>query len=243
MFSTTNVRTDSRATCSSRSRSLADTGGSAVSTNSAASIDRSASWAACVSHSNTDPVPGVSTSSTPSASTGAATYTVTPAIRRRLPGFPRSVTRSESTARGCFSSCPSRNRTSARSSSPYRTVVVTAVSGVTPDGSTSRPSSALTSVLLPRLASPTTRTRSRAASSRSSSAASCSRSRSVPSAASSPSALTSVFSLLGIGAILLPASPDTPGRDRWRRRRDCMTRPMRSAGASAASPSAALSPG
>ncbi|HTQ91414.1 MAG TPA: hypothetical protein VMK84_18165, partial [Streptosporangiaceae bacterium] len=68
MFRTANVATDSPATRPSRSRSFADTGGSAVSTNTAASIDRSASWAVSVSHSNTDPVPGVSTSSTPPAS-------------------------------------------------------------------------------------------------------------------------------------------------------------------------------
>ena len=72
MFSTANVVTDSSATLPSRSRSLADTGGSAVSTNTAASIVCSASWAAWVSHWNTDPVPGVSTSSTPPASTGAS---------------------------------------------------------------------------------------------------------------------------------------------------------------------------
>ena len=60
MFSTANVVTDNPATRPSRSRSVADTGGSAVSTNTAASIDSNASYAACVSHSNTDPVPGVS---------------------------------------------------------------------------------------------------------------------------------------------------------------------------------------
>jgi hypothetical protein len=205
LFSTVNVVTDSPATRPSRSRSVAETGGSAVSTNTAVSIDGSASCAACVSHSNTEPVPDVSTSSTPPARTGAARYTVTPAIRRRLAGLPRSVTRSASAVSGCFSSCPSRNLTSARSSSPYRTVVVTAVSGVTPEGSTSRSSSALTSVLLPRLASPTTRTRSLASVSRSRRDASCSRSRSVPSTLSSLRASARALSPSGIVAILLPA--------------------------------------
>jgi len=106
LVETANVATDSPAARPTRSRSSADTGGSAVSTNTAASIDRSASWAVSVSHSNTDPVPGVSTSSTPPASTGAARYTVTPAMPRRLPGFPRSVTRSARAASGRFSSCP-----------------------------------------------------------------------------------------------------------------------------------------
>ena len=42
MFSTTNMRTDRAATRAISSRSLADTGGSAVSTNTAASIVSSA---------------------------------------------------------------------------------------------------------------------------------------------------------------------------------------------------------
>jgi hypothetical protein len=99
------VVTGNRATLPSRPRSLADTGGSAASTNTAASIDCSASWTVCVSHSNTDLVPCVPASSTPPSSTGAATY----AVRRRFPGFPRSVTRSGSVARKCFSLCSSRN--------------------------------------------------------------------------------------------------------------------------------------
>ncbi|HEY7431504.1 MAG TPA: tellurite resistance/C4-dicarboxylate transporter family protein [Streptosporangiaceae bacterium] len=49
---------------------------------------------------------------------------------------------------------PSAKTTVTSSCSPYRTVVGTAVSGVTPTGSTARPSSAFSSVLLPRLASP-----------------------------------------------------------------------------------------
>ena len=61
-----------------------------------------------------------------------------------------------------------------------RTVVVTAVTGVTPVGRTGVPRSALTTVLLPRLASPATSTRSRPWSARSRSR--CSRRRSYSSA-------------------------------------------------------------
>src|SRR5690242_14595299 len=100
---------------------------------------------------------------------------------------------------------PQPGRGPQRGPDPAGAVGVPLLDRPTPEGSTSRPSRALTSVLLPRLASPATRTRNRAASIRSSTAASCSRSRSVPSAASSSSALTSVLSLSGIAAILLPA--------------------------------------
>jgi tellurite resistance protein TehA-like permease len=68
--------------------------------------------------------------------------------------LPRSVTKSASADSGWLSVRPSAKTTVTSSCSPYRTVVGTAVSGVTPTGSTARPSSAFSSVLLPRLASP-----------------------------------------------------------------------------------------
>ena len=206
LFSTVNVVTDSPATRPSRSRSLADTGGSAVSTNTAASIDCSASCAAC----------GVPLEDR----TGARRvhqldpagqdrrvqvhgHARDPAAVARVAPFGHQVGQRVS---GCFSSCPSRNLTSARGSSPYRTVVVTAVSGVTPDGQHVTAEQRVDQRALapfgladdqdpqPRLVQAV---RERP---------SCSRSRSVPSAASSFRAVARALSPFGIGAILLPAS-------------------------------------
>src|ERR1700691_2392925 len=126
--------------------------------------------AAAVLCACTEPVPGVSTISTPLARIGESRRTVIAATPRELPGLPRSVPNSPSADSGQCAARPSANATTIASPVPCVTVVGTAVSGVIPVGSTSRPSSAFTSVLLPRLASPTTSTRSRAARSRSRSA-------------------------------------------------------------------------
>ena len=203
--------TDSSATRAISSRSLAETGGSAVSTNTAASMVPRAASASAVLWAWTEPVPGVSTSSAPRASTGASATTLTDARLRRLPGFPRSVTRSPSADSGKLSARPSRKTTLIPSSRPYRTVVARAVSGVTPTGSKGRPRSALTRVLLPRLASPATRTRSRCSRSPPRSSSSAAPSSGVPRAASSSRAARRGLLPSSRARALLPSQVGTIG--------------------------------
>jgi hypothetical protein len=103
LFSNTNVATLVTCTVSSRSSSARETGGSAVSMNTAASIVSSGAWAAAVLCTWTDPVPGVSIKSIPPLRIGASSTTVTWVKPSVLCGLPASVTRPGSAVSGWVS--------------------------------------------------------------------------------------------------------------------------------------------
>lgn len=175
------------------SRSPRVSGCSAVSTKSAASTCGRKARAASVLWPWIEPIPGVSTSWRPEPSRASGASIVVRSTPSRFSGLRGSVAKSASRSTGCSSSRPSRKRTSSRSVGPWRSTVTTEVSGTTPTGSRSRPTSAFTSVLLPRLNSPSTTRlkRPRASRSRASSRSRRALGRTRPSASATSSSAAS----------------------------------------------------
>ena len=194
-------------------------GGSAESTNKAASHSESIASAASVLCTKVEPTPGVSTSTIPRSRKSERAPIVTLATLSRLRGFCASEIWFSSTlgiscaADVTSGGAPLLNATLTQVELLAWTKVGMAVTGVTPVGNRGTPRSAFSRVLFPRLNCPRTATRNRPSSKRSRRSRSLSSIRSCASLGSGTDVIARVKSWLREALDPFPAASSAdPGQ-------------------------------